>query len=167
MNKNSVLVCAAFACGMAAMAVLGNVSDMKVSAQSKGSAVEKEFINPSEMGFTQVVSVKANGVKTLYISGQVGFGDDGIPETIEEQADLAFKNLVAAIEGAGATVEDVIKINTYIKDLDRARGNPVGAAKAKYFTQENQPASTWVGVTSLIYPQFLVEVEAVAVVEDN
>lgn len=128
--------------------------------------MEKEFINPSQMGFSNVVVVKAGGVRTLYISGQVGFADNTIPPDIESQADLVFKNLVREIEAAGATVDDVIKINTYIKDMDRERVQAVGAAKGKYFTQENQPASTWVGVTSLVYPQFLVEVEAIAVVEE-
>ncbi len=81
-----------------------------------------------------------------------------IPETIEEQADLAFKNLVQQLKDAGADVGDVIKINTYIKNMDGPRTQAVGAAKAKYFTQEKQPASTWVGVTGLVFPDLLVEI---------
>ena len=154
----------AFVCGMAFMAVIGDGPPKSVEAL-EDNGVEKEFINPSSMGFTNVVSIKAGGAKTIYVSGQVGFGEGGIPETIEEQADLAFKNLAAELEAAGAGVEDVVKINTYIKEMDGAKAQAVGQAKAKYFTQENQPASTWVGVTSLIFPQLLVEVEAIAIVE--
>ena len=69
------------------------------------------------------------------------------------------------IAAAGAGVEDVIKINTYIKELDGEKAKAVAEAKAKVFTQENQPASTWIGVTSLIFPNLLVEVEAIAVLE--
>ncbi len=129
--------------------------------------MEKEFINPTKMGFTNTVAVKAAGVKTIYVSGQVGSGEGGIPEGLAEQAELAFGNVVKQLEDAGATTEDVIKLNVYIKDMDPAMLRPVGAAHAKYFTHENKPAATWVGVTSLISPQLLLEVEATAVVEDK
>ena len=125
----------------------------------------KEFINPSSMGFTNTVAVASVGAKVIYVSGQVGYEGGNVPDDIGEQADIAFKHLVSELEAAGATVEDVVKINTYIVNLDGTKANAVGAAKAKYFTQENQPASTWVGVTSLIFPALLVEVEAIAIVE--
>ena len=127
--------------------------------------MEKEFTNPSSMGFTNTVGVTAGGAKTIYVSGQVGFADGKVPEDIGEQAEIVFKNLVSELEAAGASVEDVVKINTYIKELDGEKAKAVGEAKAKVFTQENQPASTWIGVTSLIFPNLLVEVEAIAVVE--
>ena len=117
------------------------------------------------MGFTNAVSVTAGGAKTIYVSGQVGFAEGEVPESIGEQADIAFKNLVAELDAAGAKVGDVVKINTYIKELDGEKAKAVAEAKAKHFTQENQPASTWIGVTSLIFPNLLVEVEAIAVIE--
>ena len=61
--------------------------------------------------------------------------------------------------------EDLIKINTYVVDLDSTRSKAVQAAKAKYFTQEHQPASTMVGVSALVMKPLLVEIEATAVVE--
>ena len=127
--------------------------------------MEKEFIHPSSMGFTNTVAVTSGGAKIVYVSGQVGYADGQVPDDIGEQADIAFKNLVSELEAAGAKVEDVVKINTYIKELDGEKAKAVGEAKAKHFTQENQPASTWIGVTSLIFPNLLVEVEAIAVVE--
>lgn len=127
--------------------------------------MEKEFINPSSMGFTNTVAVTTGGAKMVYVSGQVGYADGKTPESIGEQADIAFKNLVSELAAAGAGVEDVIKINTYIKELDGEKAKAVGEAKAKVFTQENQPASTWIGVTSLIFPNLLVEVEAIAVID--
>ena len=155
----------AFVAGAGVAALGGVLWDFEKEAYAVEAGLTKEFINPSSMGFTNVVSVKSGSMKLVYVSGQVGYADGGIPESIEEQADLAFKNLVSELEAAGVTVADVIKINTYIKDLDRESAGAVGVAKAKYFTQENQPASTWVGVTSLIFPQLLVEVEAIAAVE--
>lgn len=138
-----------------------------MQAQLEAKTLEKEFINPSPMGFTNTVAVKAGGVKTIYISGQVGAGEGGIPEGLAEQADLTFKNIVEQLEDAGAGVEDVVKLNVYIKNMDTASLQPVGAAEAKYFTQKDKPASTWVGVTGLVYPQLLLEVEAIAVVGDK
>lgn len=127
--------------------------------------LSKEFINPSPMKFSQSVAYTANGVKTILISGQVGYDGTSIPEGIDAQADIAFTNLVNELSDAGATVNDVIKLNTYIVDMDQARATAVGRAKAKHFTQDNQPASTWVGVASLIFPTLLLEIEATAVVE--
>ena len=72
--------------------------------------------------------------------------------------------MVSQLEAAGAKVDDVIKLNVYVKDLDPPKTQVVGQAKAKYFTQGDQPASTWVGITSLVHPQLLVEVEAIAVI---
>ncbi len=57
--------------------------------------MEKEFIHPSSMGFTHTVGVTAGGAKTIYVSGQVGFADGKVPESIGEQADIAFTNLVS------------------------------------------------------------------------
>ena len=125
----------------------------------------KEFINPSPMGFSNSVAYTSNGVKTILISGQVGYDGTEIPEDIDAQAEIAFANLVKELNAAGADVTDVIKINTYIVNMDRERSKAVALAKENYFTQENQPASTWIGVASLIFPALLVEIEATAVVE--
>ena len=125
----------------------------------------KEFINPHAMGFTNAVTYTINGVKTIQISGQVGFADGKVPEDFAEQADIAYANLVKELNAAGAKIEDVVKINTYIVDLDRAKTSAIRDAKEKHFTQENQPASTMVGVSALVFPNLKVEIEATAVVE--
>ena len=90
--------------------------------------MEKEFINPSRMGFTNTVAVTSGEAKLVYVSGQVGFADGKVPEDIGEQAEIAFKNLVEELEAAGAKVEDVVKINTYIKELDGEKAKAVGEA---------------------------------------
>ena len=125
----------------------------------------KEFINPHAMGFTNTVTYTHGGVKTIVISGQVGFADGKVGETFEEQADIAHQNIIRELAAAGASAEDLIKINTYVVDLDSTRSKAVQAAKAKYFTQEHQPASTMVGVSALVMKPLLVEIEATAVVE--
>lgn len=125
-------------------------------------ALKKEYINPlKSWGFTHTVTTASNGVKTIHISGQTGEGDGH-----EAQADVAFKGVVEQLKAAGATPEDVVKLNVYIVNLSREAIQGVAASKSKYFTAEDQPASTWVGVTSLVMPNLLVEVEATAVIEE-
>ena len=99
------------------------------------------------------------------ISGQTGRGPNGIPDDLGEQADIAWAGVVAQLEAAGATVNNVIKTNTYIVDIDPDRVRAVGKPMMKYFPQENKPASTWVGVTGLVSPELKVEIEAIAVTE--
>ena len=125
----------------------------------------KSFNNPSPMGFSNSVSYTSNGVTTIHISGQVGYDGKEVPAEISAQADIAFANLVKELHDAGAEVSDVVRLNAYIVDLDRERVTAVGHAKAKCFTQQNQPAATWVGVAALLLPTLLVEIEATAVVE--
>lgn len=127
--------------------------------------LEKEFINPHPMGFTNTVTYTHGGIKTIIVSGQVGYADGKVGETFEEQADIAHQNVIRELASAGANAADLIKINTYVVDLDSTRSKAVQAAKAKYFTQENQPASTMVGVSALVMKPLLVEIEATAVME--
>ena len=60
---------------------------------------------------------------------------------------------------------DVIKINSYVVDLDSERSKALSQAKAKYFTQTDQPASTVIGISALVMKQLQVEIEATAVIE--
>ena len=125
----------------------------------------KEFIHPHPMGFTNTVAYTAQGVKTIVISGQVGYADGRFGETFEEQAEMAHRNLVGELAAAGAGVDDVIKLNSYVVDLDSQRSKTLSQVKAKFFTQTDQPASTLIGISALVMKQLQVEIEATAVIE--
>ena len=125
----------------------------------------KEFIHPHPMGFTNTIAYTAQGVKTIVVSGQVGYADGRIGETFEEQAEMAHRNLVGELAAAGAGVEDVIKLNSYVVDLDSQRSKTLSQVKAKFFTQTDQPASTLIGISALVMKQLQVEIEATAVIE--
>lgn len=132
----------------------------------------KEYINPDalfsslEYGFSQVVA--ASGQKTLYISGQVAWdaeeqligGDD-----LAEQARQTLRNLRAAVESAGATLADVVSLRIYIVDYKPEMAEAIGSALREFFPGESRPASTWIGVSSLAVADFLIEIEATAVME--
>ncbi|MGA3086807.1 MAG: RidA family protein [Thermodesulfobacteriota bacterium] len=134
--------------------------------------MEKKFIHPEQLAnfpkfFTQVVTVKSGETKTIYISGQVAIDREGKvvgKGDLGAQAAQVFENLSFALESAGGKPEDVVKLNMYVVNMKPEDGKTVGLARRKWFNQENLPASTMVGVVSLAGPDFLLEVEAIAVI---
>jgi enamine deaminase RidA (YjgF/YER057c/UK114 family) len=127
-----------------------------------------EFINPEELHEPPTYShvAIARGSRTVYVSGQVGFNEDGqlVGEDHFTQAQRAFANLATALEAAGATPQDVAKITIYVVGHRPQLLEPLMAARADAFA-EHRPASTYVGVEALARPGLLVEVEAVAVLD--
>jgi len=121
---------------------------------------KKEYIEPNE-GFSQTVVVKTGNFKTLYISGQIGDGVD-----LEAQTITTFQNLEMQLTNCNATFKDVVKMNTYIVNFNPEVDLPIFRKVRKEFLgNENYPASTLVGVESLGRKEWLIEIEAIAVVE--
>ena len=122
--------------------------------------IEKEYLEPNE-GFSQTVVVKTGNFKTIYISGQIGDGDD-----LEAQTIATFQNLEKQLTNCNATFKDVVKMNTYIVNFNPEVDLPVFRKIRKEFLgDENYPASTLIGVESLGRNEWLIEIEAIAVVE--
>jgi reactive intermediate/imine deaminase len=114
-------------------------------------------------GYTHIVEV-TGPAKTVYISGQIAFDKDGKivgAGDMNAQAEQVFKNLQAALAAAGATFSDVVKMNTYITDMDKAPA--VREVRGRYFG-ETTPASTLVQVVHLARPELMLEIEVIAVV---
>jgi len=76
-----------------------------------------------------------------------------------------FANLRTALEGAGATPADVTKITIYIVGYRPEMRSLVGEARSAVFGPATLPASTLVGVQALAEPGFLIEIEAIAVLD--
>ena len=122
--------------------------------------IEKEYIEPNE-GFSQTVVVKTGNFKTLYISGQIGDGAN-----LEAQTIATFQNLEKQLQNCNATFKDVVKMNTYIVNFNPEIDLPIFRKVRKEFLgNENYPASTLVGVESLGRKEWLIEIEAIAVIE--
>ena len=137
-----------------------------VSTAAESNALEKEFLNPVGTSFSNVVTVSHGGIKTIHISGQVGFAGNEVPEDFGQQVENAFANLRQELANAGADFTDIIKTNIYIVNLDSEKLAAYSSIRAQHFPQENPPASTLVGVSALVFPNLLVEIEATAVVEE-
>ena len=100
------------------------------------------------------------GSRLLYISGEIGVQPDGVvPEGIEAQAEVLWKNLIAILEDAGMGIGDLVKITTFLVNVEDAAA--AGAARAKYFG-DARPGSATVIVKALLQPSWLIEIEAVA-----
>jgi reactive intermediate/imine deaminase len=101
--------------------------------------------------------------EVVMVAGQVGVDADGTlagPDA-EAQARQAYRNLVAVLEAAGAGPGDVIKLTTFLTDAADAAA--VGRARGEFF-EAPYPASSVVVVAGLLQPDWVVEIEAVAVV---
>lgn len=129
----------------------------------------KKHVNPAalfpsvEHGFSQVVV--ATGTTTVFISGQTAWDANKriVGENCGEQARQALHNVGTAIEAAGGTLSDIVALRIYVVDI-AANVDAVGGALRAVFTTD-PPASTWIGVSALAVPQFLIEIEATAVLE--
>ena len=137
-----------------------------VSTAAESNVLEKEFLNPVGTSFSNVVTVSHGGLKTIHISGQVGFAGNEVPEDFGQQVENAFVNLRRQLADAGADFTDIIKTNTYIVNLDSEKLAAYGSIRTQHFPQEDPPASTLIGVSALVFPNLLVEIEATAVVEE-
>jgi len=109
-------------------------------------------------------AVKVTGAQTiLYIAGQVAYGPDGgalHAGDFKAQARAALTALKAQVEAGGGTIADIVKVNTYLTDI-RHRAD-YGPIREEFFGKK-MPAHTLVAVAALAQPEFLIEIEAIAV----
>ena len=132
----------------------------------------KEYINPPSLfrsrdhGFSQAVA--ASGTRTLYVSGQTAW--DANKQLVggadlADQARQAFRNVRTVVEASGGTIGDVVSLRIYVVDYRPEKAETVGNALRESFRGSAKPATTWIGVVSLADPGFLIEIEAIAVLE--
>ena len=130
--------------------------------------MKKQQIRSSKLAepsghFSQAIAVPAKGV-LVFVSGMtarrpdgkiVGIGD------VEEQTRQVCENLKSALEAAGGTLDDVCRVDVYLRNIgDRERVNKV----RRQFWRGTPPASTLIEVSKLASPEFLVEISAIALV---
>jgi enamine deaminase RidA (YjgF/YER057c/UK114 family) len=123
------------------------------------------FLNRAPAGYSQVVEVR--GGRTLYISGQIALDASGNvvgSGDFTAQVKQVFANLKTRLDEAGAAFNDVVKLNFYLVDASSLQ--IVRDVRDTYVNRKNPPASTLVVVKQLVRPDLLVEVDAIAVVED-
>lgn len=126
----------------------------------------KTLFDSNSYAFTQVVVTK--GKRMIHCSGQtacdkkmnfVGVGD------LAAQAECALANLGLALAAAGAGPEHVARIRMYVVQYKPDYLPIIGAAIGKFFAPHPPPANTLIGVQSLALPEFMIEIEATAVID--
>ena len=114
-------------------------------------------------GYSQ--GIKVTGAQTiLFLAGQVAYDKDGGVAhrgDFKGQARLVFGAVKSLVEAGGGTLANVVKINTYVTDVRYRQDFRV--VRDEFFGVRG-PASTMVQVSSLSHPDYMIEVEAIAVV---
>lgn len=134
--------------------------------------MSKQHLNPDTLfpslpiGFSQAVVTR--GGRTVYLSGQTAWDAEKKligGDNIGEQTLQALRNIEAGIEAAGGNRTDVVSMRIYVVKPSPKDIESVGEALREFFSAETPPASTWIGVTSLAVEDFLIEIEAIAVID--
>jgi 2-iminobutanoate/2-iminopropanoate deaminase len=133
--------------------------------------MQKTVINPPELfnsvqyGFSQIVV--SQGTRMVHLSGQVAWDAH---EQIADAGDLraqvfsSLENLKTAMDCAGGTLQHIVSLRIYIVQSVLNDTSGVKEGLKAYFP-ENPPATTWIGVPALASGDFLVEIEATAVLD--
>ena len=133
--------------------------------------MNRQYVNPQELGaapkfYSHAVTL-SGPAKLIYVSGQVSWGPDGKvvgAGDMRAQCEQVFKNLTAVLRAAGAGWGDIVKMNSYMVGLNAENVAAFREIRAGYLKPGQLAASTLVGVTSLVQPELLLEVEVVAAV---
>ena len=141
------------------------------SRLQEASTVEKTFINPPDVystpwRFNQAIKVNGAG-SLLFLSGIVGYDLDGsLPKDILAQAENTYGSLKRIVEAAGGTLHDVVKTNVYVGEEYQIHKDELRDIRSKYFDGEDVPATTLLRVAGFAQTGYLIEIEAIAVLDD-
>jgi 2-iminobutanoate/2-iminopropanoate deaminase len=113
--------------------------------------------------FSQGMTVEASG-KLVFISGMVAQRPDGTIAgigDIEAQTRQVCENVKAAVEAAGGTMADICRVDVYVRNMENLA--PIHKVRREYFPSP-PPASTLVEVSKFTHPDYLIEMNAIAMV---
>lgn len=109
-------------------------------------------------------STRVTSGDLIFISGQVGFEEDGsVPEDFARAIELTYGELERALNAAGATYEDLVRVNVYITHLDQEKLQIWRKTRDAIVQVPEPSASTVIGVYSL-YNGATIEIDAIAAV---
>ncbi len=129
-----------------------------------------ERINPGDLATPETYThvIVASGSRWVFIAGQVAEDPQGNlvgPGDLAVQARQAFENVGCALAAAGARPEQVAKITIFVVDYRHEALSMIEEARAALFG-EHKPVDALIGVDTLAHPGGLIEIEAIAVLDD-
>ena len=113
--------------------------------------------------FSQAIAIEAKG-KMVFISGMTARRADGTIAgigDIEAQTRQVCENLKSAVEAAGGTMDDICRVDVYVRNMEHFE--KIHKVRREYFGSP-PPASTMVEVTKMTSPEYLIEINAIAVI---
>ena len=150
------------ACGFLAGLLASGLLVVAASAQEtlKRAINPPELANSLQYGYSQA-TITATDASLVHVAGQVGMSEDG-PNDFESQVDRSFDALLATLDVAGTSADNVVKITLLIAEYD-AEKLAYMVEKRKAVFGDNPPASTLIPVPALYAPVVLFEIDAGAV----
>jgi enamine deaminase RidA (YjgF/YER057c/UK114 family) len=115
--------------------------------------------------FSQATMVEARG-RLVFISGMTARRPDGTIAgigDIEAQTRQVCENLKAAVDAAGGTMDDICRVDVYVRNMEHF--DQIHKVRREYFSAP-APASTMVEVSKMTSPEYLIEINAIAVVAE-
>src|SRR5688500_19673258 len=112
--------------------------------------------------FSQAIAVEARG-RLVFISGMTARRPDGTIAgigDITEQTRQVCENIKSAVEAAGGTMDDICRVDVYVRNMEHFK--EIHAVRQQYF-RPPLPASTMVEITKMTSPDYLIEINAIAV----
>jgi 2-iminobutanoate/2-iminopropanoate deaminase len=137
-------------------------------------AIRREKIQPQGIhvviraghpAYTHVVTVSGTG-RQIFVAGQLARDADGNcvgKGDMRAQIQQVGENIKTCLEAAGATLADIVKTNTYVTDYEEFAKHP--DMRMRYFGPAT-PTSTTVQISRLADPDAMIEIEAIAVIDD-
>ena len=114
-------------------------------------------------GYTQCIKV-TGAQSIIFLAGQVAYDKDGKPAhpgDFKGQARAVFSAVKAQVEAAGGTLANVVKITSYLTDVSQ---RPAFREIRDEFLGKKGPASTMIGLAALAHPDYIIEIEAIAII---
>ena len=125
--------------------------------------IQSDKIRQPSGHFSQAIAVEAKG-KLVFISGMTSRRADGTIAgvgDIEAQTRQVCENIKAAVEAAGGTMDDICRVDVYVRNMEHF--DKIHKVRREYF-KNPPPASTMVEVSKFTSPDYLIEINAIAVV---
>jgi 2-iminobutanoate/2-iminopropanoate deaminase len=114
--------------------------------------------------FSQAIVTEARG-RLVFLSGMTSRRPDGSIAgigDIEAQTRQVCENLKAAVEEAGGTLDDIVRVDVYVRNMEHF--DAIHKVRREYF-KAPAPASTMVEICKMTSPEYLIEINAIAVLE--
>jgi 2-iminobutanoate/2-iminopropanoate deaminase len=138
--------------------------------RSQERSMSRTVVNPDtvfntvQYGFSQAVIV--TGQRRMLLSGQVGvdINEHTVGPGLQEQTEAALDNIARVLAAAGGTMAQVIMLRIYICETAREDQEVIAQALRDRFPAD-PPPSSWVIVSGLSLPEWLIEIEAEAMLD--